>query len=162
MKKIWKKIVSIALVTVILNCSYVMNVFAAEDTVLKVVDIEANVIGYNEGVSVGMRSTTFIDTSILISGSSAGMAVTIDTRMNDTASIVGVKDIKVQLKSGNDWITVATSTGGEVSGYAGCSVSFTYSGAVKGKTYKICCTHYGNVDGYRELYHETDEFVFTY
>lgn len=162
MNKLLKRILSIVLVAIITNCSYVMNAYAVEDVDLKVINIEATVVGHDGGASVGARSTTFTGAAITLSFSSAGMSVTIDTDMNDTASVVGVKDIKVQLKSGNDWITVATSTGGEVSGYSGCSVSFTYSGAVKGKTYKICCTHYGNVDGYRELYQETDEFVFTY
>lgn len=161
MNKLFKKILCFALIVLILNCSCTINVFAAEEVDSKVPNIEAIVIGHEVG-TVGLRSTTFTDTSILISSSSAGMAVTIDTGMNNTASVVGVKDIKIQLKNGDDWVTVATSTGGEVSGYSGCSVSFTYSGAVKGKTYKICCTHYGNVDEYRELYHETGEFVFTY
>lgn len=162
MKKVVKRIICFVLVAVLMNCSLAMNVFAAENVDSKVLILEASVVAHEAEPTIGMRSTTFTDTMILISSSSAGMSVTINTDLNNTASVVGVKDIKVQLKSGNDWITVATSTGGEVSGYSGCSVSFTYSGAVKGQTYKICCTHYGNVDEYRELYHETGEFVFTY
>lgn len=162
MNKILKRIVCLVLVAVIMNCSYAMNAFAKETVDFEVVNIEATVVGHDAEPAIGMRSTTFVSTAIHVSSSSQGMSVTIDTDMNNTASVVGVKDIKVQLKNGNDWITVATSTGGEVSGHIGCSVSFTYSGAVKGQTYKICCTHYGNVDEYRELYHETGEFVFTY
>lgn len=162
MNKVIKRIICFVLVAILINCSFVMDAFAAEDIDSKVLVLEANVVAYDEQPIIGMRSTTFTNTMIIISSSSAGMAVTIDTGMNDTASIVGVKDIKVQLKNGDDWVTVATSTGGEVSGYSGCSVSFTYPDAVKGKTYRICCTHYGNVDEYRELYHETDAFVFTY
>lgn len=162
MKRATSKIICLVLVAILMNCSFVMNAFAAEDVISEVLILDASVVAHEEEPAAGMRSTTFIDTMILISSSSAGMSVTINTDLNNTASVVGVKDIKVQLKDGDDWVTVATSTGGEVNGYAGCSVSFTYSGAVKGKTYKICCTHYGNVDEYRELYHETGEFVFTY
>lgn len=162
MKKTIRKTICLLLSIVLMSGSFVINAFAAEERDSEVLILEANVIMHDVEPAIGTRSTTFTNTMIIISASSAGMAVTIDTDMNNTASVVGVKDIKVLLKNGDDWITVAVSDGGEVSGYAGCSVSFTYPDAVKGKTYKISCTHYGNVDGYRELYQETDAFVFTY
>ena len=101
------------------------------------------------------RATTFIDTSIGISYSSSGMFITIDTIMNKTASVVGVKDIQVQIQNGDDWVTVATSTGGELTNTGSCCVELNYTGAIVGQTYRVTCIHYANVDGYRELYHET-------
>ena len=101
------------------------------------------------------RSTTFIDTSITIGYDEEGMHVAITTDLNGVGSVVGAKDIKVQIKNGSSWTTVATSTGG-VTNATGCIINVTYPDAVKGETYRVTCIHYGNVDEYRELYHETE------
>ena len=91
------------------------------------------------------------------------MYVVIHTDLNKTGSIVGVKDIKIQKKNIlGIWTTVATSSGGEVTNASGCSVSVTYPGAVKGETYRVTCVHYGNVDEYRELEHETEAITCAY
>ena len=82
--------------------------------------------------------------------------------MNNVASVVGVKDIKIQVKNGNNWVTVAESLGGEVYNTSSCAVNLNYGGVVEGYTYRVTCVHYGNVDEYRELYHESVGFKCQY
>ena len=154
--KLLKKIVCTMLTAVLLNVSWITPVLAVEE--VEVVELDATVTAiYNSAVVGGIeaRSTTFSDTTISISYSSAGMYVTIDTYLNKTGSVVGVKDIQIQRQDGSSWTTVATSSGGEASNALACTVALTYTGAVKGETYRVTCVHYGNVDEYRELYHES-------
>ena len=126
--------------------------------------LECQVIECNTSSSnSSTRTTTFVDNTISISYTRAdGMYAAITTGMNITASVVGAKDIKVQIKNGNDWITVATSDGGELYNTTTCILTFSYSGVIEGQTYRVVCTHYGDVDGYRELYHESSGFKCVY
>lgn len=154
--KLLKKITCTLLTALLINVSWMTPVFAAEET--EIVDLDAAVIAIYDASGLGgiqARSTTFVDTSICISYSSAGMYVTIDTDLSMTGSVVGVKDIKIQRQDGSSWTTVATSSGAEATNAGGCTVALTYTGAVKGETYRVTCVHYGNVDEYRELYHES-------
>lgn len=151
-----KRIISMLCVAVMLVGSMCMETFAEETDSGNVMKLDAVVSGY-DAISEGIMpySTTFTDSSVEAYFDTSGMHITIITSVNDTASVIGVKDIKVQVKSGNNWVTVATSTGGETGNISGCAVSITYPYSVKGNTYRVCCTHYANVDEYRELYHET-------
>ena len=154
--KLLKRITCTVLTAILLNVSWMMPVLAVEET--PVVELEATVIATHEASESGgiePRSTTFVDTSIAISYSSAGMYITIETELNKTGSVVGVKDITIQRQDGSSWTTVATSSGGESTNVIGCTIALTYTGAVKGETYRVTCVHYGNVDEYRELYHES-------
>lgn len=158
-----KKITCTLLTVILLNASLAMPVFAAEESNIEV--LEATVMGYDAPIFEGVspRSTTFIDTSIDVYFDSDGMHIEIYTGTSLTASVLGVKDIEIQ-KRGlfGIWTTVATSTGGEAHNIGTVSVILTYAGAVKGETYRVCCTHYGNVDEYRELYHETSGMTCAY
>ena len=152
-----KKIICTSLVTILFIASVNTPVFAAEQS--EIAELEANVESFDSlsGSGVQQRSTTFIDTAINISFSEDGMYVSIHTGMSMTGSVVGVKDIEIQKKGLlGTWTTVAVSSGGEVTNTSGCSVSLTYTGAEYGEVYRVTCTHYGNVDGYRELYHESE------
>lgn len=161
--KLLKKIACTLLTAILLNVSLATPVLAAEES--NVVELEATVTAdYNMPSQLGVeRSTTFIDTSIDVSFSADGMYIVIHTGMNAKASVVGAKDIEIQKKGlFGIWTTVATSSGGEAYDVSACAVSMTYTGAVKGETYRIICTHYGNVDEYRELYHETEGMTCAY
>ena len=151
-----KKITSLLLSAIMLSTLFINVAFATENSEeTAVVNLEAVVQEYESNVNSAARSTTFADTTVDVSFSSSGMSITISTSMTKLASIVGVKDIEIQLKNGNSWVTVATSTGGELYDTSGCAVTLTYTGAIYGEYYRVVCTHYGDVDGYRELYHET-------
>lgn len=160
--KLLKRITCALLTVFLMNASVSMPVQAAEAT--DVVELEATVTAVAPQVisSVQPRSTTFINTMINISFSENGMYVAIHTDMNATASVVGAKDIKIQKKGLIGWTTVATSTGGEAYNVGGCVVSLTYTGAEYGEQYRVVCTHYGNVDEYRELDHTTEWFTCIY
>ena len=155
--KLLKRITCALLSIILVNLSFAVPVFAAEES--SVVELEATVTAnYGDGVVsyADSRSTTFSDTSIYISYSSEGMHIVICTDLTMTASVVGVKDIQIQKKGLlGTWTTVATSDGGEVTNASGCVTTLDYAGAEYGETYRVTCIHYGNVDGYRELYHET-------
>ena len=153
--KLLKKITCALLTILLINASFPVPVLAAEET--DVVELESTITAINvqPELYVQPRSTTFIDTSIHISFSANGMRVEIHTDVGATASVVGVKDIKVQKKGLFGWTTVATVEGGEVYNVGGCVVSFTYTGAEYEEIYRVTCTHYGEVDEYRELHHET-------
>ena len=76
--------------------------------------------------------------------------------MNDIASVVGVKDIEVHRKKLFVYEVVAVADGGEVYNTTTALTSMVYTGAVQGEKYRVVCTHYGDVDGYRELDADTD------
>ena len=154
-----KFIATLSLLSVLVLFNGVFAFAKEEESVQK---LECQVLEGNTEVNSSARSTTFIDNSIDISYSANGMYETITTGMNTTASLVGAKDIKVQIKNGNDWVTVAVSDGGEAYNTATCVLAFTYPDSIVGETYRVVCTHYGDVDGYREMYHETNGFKCVY
>lgn len=153
--KLLKKITCVLLTVFLINASLCIPVSAAEESNVEKLQATVTTIDRPLGLFVEPRSTTFIDTSIDISFGVDGMFVAVHTVMNATASVVGVKDIKVQKKGLFGWNTVATVEGGEVYNVGGCVVSFTYTGSEYEEIYRVVCTHYGEVDEYRELYHET-------
>ena len=165
MKRRMKKSIFSVLLTLLLMCNFSIEVLAAEqnDCLVEEVLLESNiaqldceVIGYNQLSEIVPYATTFVDASITISFDSAGMHITICTGMNDIASVVGMKDVEVHRKTLFGWELVAVSDGGEVYNLTTAVCSMTYTGAVKGERYRVTCTHYGDVDGYRELEAETD------
>lgn len=151
-----KKVTNLLLLAIMLSTLFINVAFAAENSEeTDVVALEAVVQEYTPNVNSAARSTTFANATVDVQFSSSGMSITISTGMTKMASVVGVKDIEIQLKNGSDWVTVATSTGGELYDTWGCAVDLLYTGAIYGEYYRVVCTHYGDVDGYRELYHET-------
>lgn len=161
--KLLKKLTCTLLTAMMLCTTFISPVCAAESQIQEVDIINASVTGFSSGSYNNMsRATTFIDTTITVTYIADGMYVTITTDMNKTASAVGVKDVEIQRKDGNSWTTIAVSDGGGVTNQTGCLVSFTYPNVEYGETYRVVCTHYANVDEYRELYHETAGFKCLY
>lgn len=158
-KKVKRSICSILLALIMIS-NFTIEVFAIEQNssvVEEVVQLEAEVTGYNQFYESVPYATTFVDASITISFDSEGMHIGICTGMNGIASVVGVKDVEVQHKTGwFTWETVAVSTGGESYNTTASLCSLVFQGAVKGESYRVKCVHYGNVDGYREMEAETD------
>ncbi len=97
---------------------------------------------------------------ILYACTDEGIDVDISTGAARTASVLGVKDIKIQKKVWYGWSTVASSDGYEIYNSASSGCSFVYTGAEEGETYRISCVHYGTVDEYTEVENETEPFVY--
>ena len=166
MKRRVKRAICAALLSVLMLSSYSMEILAAspQDTnATEVVQMDTQVVSYTQLPEVVPYATTFADASITVSFSSAGMHITICTGMNDIASVVGIKDIVVERKSGwFSWETVAVASGGEDYNVTSVACSMTYTGAVVGETYRVSCVHYGDVDGYRELESQTSGYKCQY
>ena len=155
-----KKVLTVLMSIVMLFSSISTEAFAAE-AVEKITVLETTVFTCDE-TGQNARSTTFSNTAIDVVCSSSGMRVTIYSTTNQLCSVIGVKDIEVQLKNGNNWVTVATAGPGEDNNVYGMGVTFTYPDAIYGATYRIYCVHYANGDEYRELEHTSTEFKFIY
>jgi len=92
-----------------------------------------------------------------------GMHIGISTGAVGTASVIGVKDVRIQKKGlFGIWTTVATCSGHEAYDRGTTGVDIVYKNAEKGATYRILCVHYADVDGYFEGEGSSGEFVFTY
>lgn len=125
--------------------------------------LEAEVIKGGMGGTEVAPYTTMVNCDINVVSDSEGMHIGILTGVIGMASVLGVKDIKIQKKNWlGFWETVATSSGGEVSDCSSMSVKILYKNAEKDATYRILCIHYGDVDGYHELEHDSGSFVHTY
>ncbi len=107
--------------------------------------------------------TTLVDCEIIMAFSATkGLVMTFTTSSMGDASVIGVKDIKVQQKVWYGWKTVYTSEGGEIYDRAIFAADLVYPDAIKDKTYRVICTHYADVDGYEEVVNDTGAFQFTY
>lgn len=165
MRKGFKKLLSCMFVLMML-CVPMQQVHASECITVAddVIELEANDIDITDLINsdISIFSTSFPNVYIDISFSSRGMLAELFVQTNDVASIVGIKDIKIQKKVWYGWSTVATSNGGENTDSSGYGCSVLYSGAEKGSTYRVLCTFYGDADGYHELAGQTDGFVCSY
>ncbi len=129
------------------------NVEVLEATVVEDFDWSSNINPY----------TMLTDCIIGVSGASDGMHIDISTGVVGTASVLGIKDVKIYKKTWyGGWDYVAYSSGGEAKNCGTMGINILYENAVKDATYKITCIHYGNVDGYTEGSHDSGAFVYTY
>lgn len=124
---------------------------------------EVTIYEGQEVVTYGIQPrTTMLNCDIIMAFRTEGLVMSFTTSCLGTASVIGVKDIKVQQKMWYGWKTVLTSSGAESKDDAIFACDLTYSEAVKGKTYRVLCTHYANVDVYEEFENDTGAFKFTY
>ena len=105
---------------------------------------------------------TILSSILNIDGSNEGMLIEISIESNGVSSKIGIKDVRVQKKVWYGWSTVATASGCEMNNVSAVGCSALYTGAVKGETYRILYTAYGDVDGYIERAGDSGEFVYTY
>lgn len=107
--------------------------------------------------------TTLFDCEIIMAFKmDEGLCISFTTVCAGTASVIGVKDIKIQQKMWYGWKTVATSDGAESYNCSLFGADLTYPEAIKDRTYRVICTHYADVDGYEEVVNDTGAFKFTY
>ncbi|MBO5335669.1 MAG: hypothetical protein J6A94_00870 [Lachnospiraceae bacterium] len=159
------KILCFVFAAMLMINTFTLEVNAAESAVSENEEIEQMeaVIIKKTNESGNPNARTFLVNCIIsISNSSDGMLVEFITDATQTASVLGVKDIKIQKKVWYGWKTVATSSGAESqnAGSFGCHV--LYTGAELGETYRVSCVHYGTVDSYTEVENQTEGFIFTY
>lgn len=157
-----KKFICYILVSCALMSAVSLNCYAAEEQP----EVEVMTAEIKAIVTVPYaqtRATVFTDASISATkGDSGEMLISIMTGTSKLASVIGVKDIVVYKKSFLRWTEVATSSGGETYNSYSMACENHFYGAVEGETYKISCTHYANVDGYRELENESGDFKFNF
>lgn len=161
MRKAVKVIMSVVMTTVLLIGNLGFTSQAADlihDTENPEV-LEAEVIDMGEDT---VPYTSLGQCIISISGHDDGMYIDITTGADGTASVIGVKDIKIERKFWYGWSTVATCSGGEIHDRTMMGICITYANAVKDATYRISCVHYADVNGYTEGTNDTGAFVYTY
>lgn len=125
--------------------------------------LEAKVLENVEGNSGIAPQTMLVECMINVGRKSDGMHIDITVGTVGTASVLGVKDIKIWKKnSRGNWELVATSNGGEEYNSASSGVTIRYANAVVGATYKITCVHYGDVNGMEECDNDSGEFVYNF
>ena len=164
MKKV-VKVLCFGLAAMIMVNTFTLDVSAAETVAIEKEEVEQmeTVIAAEREASGNPYARTFLVNCIIsIYNSSAGMQVEFITDATQTASLLGVKDIKIQKKVWYGWKTVATSTGAEAYNVGGFNCDVLYTGAELGETYRISCVHYGTVDSYTEVENQTEGIVFTY
>ena len=163
-KKSLSRLLCLAMTAVFLAAVPAENAKAAEANAAAEMPqvLEASVFEVPVNAETPGTMTTFAQCFINVKSGSDGMLIEINTGVVGKASVIGVKDIKVQKKVWYGWSTVATSTGGELTDATSMVCSIRYANAEKGETYRILCTHYANVDRYEEFEADSGEFVFTY
>lgn len=158
MKRKWLRMICAMVLAI--SCMCTMDV-TAEASNVRVMDTEEPVVleveveGMNRFSDFSTYATVFDEASVSVVYDRQGMHIDICTTMNGVASVVGVKDIEIQRKTWYGWTTVATASGGESRNVTTCVCTLHYHGTVAGESYRVVRTHYGNVDGYRELQAET-------
>lgn len=161
MRKAVKMVMSVVMIAALLVGNFGMTSQAADlnQGTENPEVLEAEVIDMGEGT---LPYTSLAQCIISISGHDDGMYIDITTGAVGIASVIGVKDIKIERKFWYGWSTVATSSGGEITDRTMMAVCITYANAVKDATYRISCVHYADVDGYMEGTNDTGAFVYTY
>lgn len=125
--------------------------------------LDAQIVESEEGDSDIVPYTMLTRCQISVSRESGGMRIEITTGCVGTASVIGVKDVKIQKKTWyGGWDTVATCSGAELQDRTSIAVSILYENAVEGATYKITCVHYADVDGYIESDNDSGSFKYNF
>ncbi len=149
-----KKIITFILVLCILNMP--LNIRAAE--------VKNNFVEYpnnyfemkNEsGNGVALYASPGLGACDLGVGiASNGVSVTYVTRATQTADEIGVRNLVLQEKTTFGWtdIAIGDRCGYNRDYYGG---SLVYTAAVKGKTYRVCATHYAIFGGAEKTFYST-------
>lgn len=126
--------------------------------------VVANMVeeGYEYETLKVQPRTTMYDCEIILAFTAEGLKMDFSTACYGVASVIGVKDIKVQQKMWYGWKTVLTSDGAENQNENVFACTLTYEEAIRDKTYRVMCTHYAYVDVYEEGVNDTGAFKFIY
>lgn len=139
-----------------------MNVYAAEEGFIEIPVEEIQVLAPsgNEQISTA-SSDSLAGCNLGIGIASNGVSITFATNATGTASEIGVKNVVLKEKQpGGGWkdIPISNHYARGTDDYYG---GVTYTGAQKGRTYKVSCTHYAIIDGHEyTLNSQTGELVY--
>ena len=162
-----RKFLSLLLAAILFAGIFPTDVFAAStnsveymqiritDDVLENPDIVT--YGYPNMTNTSRDSSYLKNCNISAAFMSYGMYIQTETGTTVDASELGVKDIKVQIKNGIFWNTIATSGGGSVTNDHTFCGSCDCTNAVSGETYRIKCTHYAYIGGNYDHYDNTTD-----
>ena len=117
--------------------------------------------GNPQGGSLQRDASYLVSCNISAAFMDYGLHIQLETGTTNTASELGVKNIKVQQKNGIFWTTIATSDGGSITNddwYMGISKC---TNAIDGEIYRIKCTHFAYIGGNYYHYDNTSD-PFTY
>lgn len=168
MRRAGRKLLTMMTTMVVLMSAFGFTSMAVEDGVSEStggeVEVLEAVLIEDMDLSSEISPYTMLASCIISVGrESDGMHIEISTGSVGTASVLGVKDVKVWKKIGyNKWELVAVSDGAEASKCTTMGISLVYKGAEQGETYKITCLHYGNVDGYTDFANDSGAFVYNF
>ena len=136
------------------------DAYAADNEFVELPVEEIQIITSTNEHEINTASTASLaGCSLGVGVASNGVSVTFTTRCTGSASQIGVKNVVLQEKQGIGWKDIPISnhygTGREYTG------GVVYTGAQKGRTYRVSCTHYAIIDGHEyTLNSQTGELVY--
>ena len=137
-----KKVTAI-LTLMLLGCLFVgnLNVFAAESEFVEVTQSENKVIFEGSDSINVLSEPNLLGCNVGIGIANNGLAITFDTNATHIADEIGVKNAVLQEKTWYGWKDIPMSNYCTYNSdwYAG---DIVYTGATKGTTYRVKCTHY--------------------
>lgn len=155
-----KKIISMILCAGVLTLP--INAFAAEmnNEFLETPKTEINLIWDDSSDKVGYSNPTLALCDLGVGIASNGISITYITRATENADEIGIKDLVLQEKTTLGWKNISIGTRREYNTER-CAGSMVYTGAIKGKTYRVSGTHYAKFGGTEKtLSTVTEEIVF--
>jgi len=162
MKRVIRMVMSLVMIATVLMGNIEFTCLTAQAAGVEEME-EAPEILESRVIEDGPMPYTMLAQCIIsVSGDENAMYIDITTGAVGTASVIGIKDVKIMRKFWYGWKTVAVSSGGETNDHSMALICITYDNAVKGATYRITCVHYADVNGYTEGVNDTGEFVYTY
>ena len=153
------------LCSVMVLCGSMGTAAQAEENVEKLIIREyRELTGDNIGHGIydipdnsGAKAAMLTNCSIGISVSASGVEGSIKTGSTETASKIGVKNIRIEKLVDGEWTLVASHSGSYSTNTNAYGANVSTSSAQKGVQYRISCTHYAVLNGVtRELYNETN------
>ena len=126
-----------------------LTIFAKENTLIEVPQASIDVVS-PEKAAIGTTSNPSLTACVVGIGiADNGIHITFDTTATEPANEIGFKNVTIKEKTLSGWkdIPVSNYCSYNSEYYSG---SFVYTGAVKGKTYFVECTHYAKF-GNKEL-----------
>lgn len=117
------------------------NVFAAENPFIETPQSRIEVFSVTDTVGNVLSSPSLSSCEVGIGIASNGLYITFDTTATQKADEIGVKNAVLQEKTWYGWKDIPMSNYCTYNSdwYAG---DIVYTGATKGTTYRVKCTHY--------------------
>ncbi len=170
-KKQKKQIMSLLMMLIICTGIVPIKASAASAPAIEYMQVESvdgEIVNFdvikkeNPGNQNIRRDASYLNNcSISVAYADYGLHIQLETGTTQVASVIGVKDIKVQEKNGIFWNNIASSDGGSITNddwYMGISKC---TNAVDGNTYRVKCTHYAYIGGnYYHYDNTTDGFKY--